>query len=162
MRSFSSGAVATIAIAIRKSAPVALGSSKCGQCHVVSMRTSVVDVDWLVDWLICRRSSCGVAWRRWHAVCRSSASGFLVAGCTVTSRWNSSPRPHSTSARSHRSVFNWSLLAVTLCQSVSVCVCLSVKSRCSVEMDGPIELVFGVITVLSSRPKLLREFTRFI
>ena len=37
-------------------------------------------------------------------------------------------------------------LALCLCLSASVClsVCLSVTSRCSIEMDGRIELVFGM------------------
>jgi len=36
------------------------------------------------------------------------------------------------------------VLAMTLCPSVSVSVRLSVTSRCSIEMDGQIELVFGM------------------
>jgi len=36
------------------------------------------------------------------------------------------------------------VLAMTLCLSVSVSVCLSVTSRCSIEVVGRIELVFGI------------------
>jgi len=36
------------------------------------------------------------------------------------------------------------VLAITLCLSVSVSVCLSVTSRCSIEVVGRIELVFGI------------------
>ena len=36
------------------------------------------------------------------------------------------------------------VLAIALCPSVSLCVCLSVTSRCSVKVVGRIELVFDM------------------
>jgi len=47
------------------------------------------------------------------------------------------------------------VLAMALC--VSVCLCLSVTSRCSIEMDGWIELVFGRWASCDKRDKLDRR-----
>ena len=49
------------------------------------------------------------------------------------------------------------VLAMTLCLSVSLFVCLSVTNRCSIEMVGEIELAFLACRLLSTYPTRCSE-----
>jgi len=73
---------------------------------------------------------------------------------------NTGPRDLSTNFRRRRdaavtiSLFTRAHDTMLARVAMAQCLCLSVTSRCSVEMDGRIELVFGVYRLLSTYPSL--------